>query len=77
MTHVYNKKDKHRLFELEDKVLKWIFPNQEKDQRGNLNWLGSFVIKRVLPRGIVIFMEMDEQVFPQLINSRMCKKFFI
>ena len=78
MASAYNKKTKPRLFEEENKVLKWILPMQE-EAKGKFapNWQGPFILKKVLPCGALVLAEMDGQVFPQPINSDMCKKFFI
>ena len=78
MTRAYNKKVKVRLFEEGDKVLKQILPIQEKAKnKFTPNWQIPFIINKVLPGGALVLTEMDEQVFPQPINSNMCKKFFI
>nr|XP_027120500.1 uncharacterized protein K02A2.6-like [Coffea arabica] len=78
MARAYNKKVMVRLFKEGDKVLKRILPVQE-EAKGKFapNWQGPFVVKKMLPGGAHILTEMDGQVFPQPINSYMCKKFFI
>ena len=76
MARAYNEKVKPRLFEERDKVLKQILPIQD-EVKGKFtpNWQGPFIVKKVLPRGALILMEMDRQVFSQPINLDMCKKF--
>ena len=76
MARTYNKKVKPRLFEEGNKVLKRILPIQEEVKgKFNLNWQRLFMVKKVLLGGALILMKMNEQVFPQPINSNMCKKF--
>ena len=78
MGRAYNKKVKPHISEEGDKVLKRILPIQD-ETKGNFapNWQEPFIVKKVLPRGALILMEMDGQVFSHSINSDMCKKFFI
>ena len=77
MAHTYNKKVKVRQLKKWDKVLKWILLVQD-EAKGKFapNWQGPFIVKKVLPGGALILIEMDGPVFPQPINSDMCK-FFI
>ncbi|XP_027077091.2 uncharacterized protein [Coffea arabica] len=78
MARAYNKKVKPHLFQERDKVLKRILPIQD-EAKGKFapNWQGPFIVKKVLPGGALILIEMDGQIFPQPINSDMCKTFFI
>nr|XP_027095987.1 uncharacterized protein LOC113715883 [Coffea arabica] len=78
VARAYNKKVHRRAFEEGDKVLKRILSMQD-EAKGKFapNWQGPFVIQKVLPGGALILAEMDGRVFPQPINSDMCKKFFI
>ncbi|XP_027174562.1 uncharacterized protein LOC113774199 [Coffea eugenioides] len=78
MARVYNKKVKPRLSDVGDKVLKRVLPMQDEAKwKFAPNWQGPFVVKKMLSGGALILIEMDGQVFPQLINADMCKKFFI
>nr|XP_027122083.1 uncharacterized protein LOC113739034 [Coffea arabica] len=78
VARAYNKRVRPRIFTEGDKVLKHILPVQE-EAKGKFapNWQGPFIVQKVLPGGALILAEMDGQVFPQPINSDMCKKFFI
>ncbi|XP_027150339.1 uncharacterized protein LOC113750576 [Coffea eugenioides] len=78
VARAYNKKVHRRAFEEGDKVLKRILSMQD-EAKGKFapNWQGPFIIQKVLPGGALILAEMDGRVFPQPINSDMCKKFFI
>ncbi|XP_071909679.1 uncharacterized protein [Coffea arabica] len=78
VARAYNKRVRPRVFTEGDKVLKHILPAQE-EAKGKFapNWQGPFIVRKVLPGGALILAEMDGQVFPQPINSDMCKKFFI
>ena len=64
MTRTYNKKVKLQLFAEGDKVLKRILSVQE-EAKGKFapNWQGSFIVKKVLPGGVLVLAEMDRQVF--------------
>ena len=74
----YNEKDKLRLFKKGDKMLKQILPVQgEAKGKFTTNWKDPLIVKEVLPGRALVLTEMDKQVFPQPINSDMCKKFFI
>ena len=59
-------------------VLKRILSVQD-EAKGKFapNWQGPFIVNKILPGGALILTEMDEHVFPQPINSDMCKKYFI
>ena len=78
MARAYNKKVRPRLFKEGDTVLKRILPIQN-EAKGKFapNWQEPFIIKKILPGEALILTEMDGQIFPQPINSDMCKKFFI
>ncbi|XP_027171525.1 uncharacterized protein LOC113771103 [Coffea eugenioides] len=78
VARAYNKKVHRRAFEEGDKVLKRILSMQD-EAKGKFapNWQGPFIVQKVLPGGALILAEMDGRVFPQPINSDMCKKFFI
>ncbi|XP_027158039.1 uncharacterized protein LOC113759663, partial [Coffea eugenioides] len=75
VARAYNKKVHRRAFEEGDKVLKRILSMQD-EAKGKFapNWQGPFIIQKVLPGGALILAEMDGRVFPQPINSDMCKK---
>nr|XP_027090324.1 uncharacterized protein LOC113711359 [Coffea arabica] len=78
VARAYNKKVHRRAFEEGDKVLKRILSMQD-EAKGKFapNWQGPFIVQKVLPGGALILAEMDGRVFPQPINSDMCKKYFI
>ena len=59
-------------------VLKKIFPFQEEVQgKFDPNWEGPYIVKKELSGGVLILTEMDDDVFPELINSDSVKRFYV
>ncbi|XP_049405281.1 uncharacterized protein LOC125868752 [Solanum stenotomum] len=78
MTKAFNKKVRPRQFTPGQLVLKKIFPHQgEAKGKFAPNWQGPYMIHRVLSRGTVILVEMDDRVSTKPINLDAIKKYYI
>ncbi|XP_059288177.1 uncharacterized protein LOC132041485 [Lycium ferocissimum] len=77
MARAFNKRVRTRLFQIEQLVLKRIFPHQD-EYKGKFapNWLGPYVICKVLSEGAVVLAEIDGQESPKQINSDAIKRYY-
>ncbi|XP_060194961.1 uncharacterized protein LOC132624155 [Lycium barbarum] len=69
MARAFNKHVRTRLFQVEQLVLKRIFPNQE-EYKGKFapNWQGPYMVQKVLSGGAVVLAEIDGQEWLRAIN---------
>ncbi|XP_060190562.1 uncharacterized protein LOC132619783 [Lycium barbarum] len=77
MIRDFNKRVRTRLFQIEQLVLKRIFPHQE-EYKGKFapKWQGPYVIRKVLSGGAVVLAEMDGQERPKPISSDAIKRYY-
>jgi len=73
----FNRKVRPRHFEVNDLVLRKVLPIIP-DPRGKFipNYEGPYVIKKILPGGAMILVEMDGSELPRPINADAVKKYF-
>ncbi|XP_070044825.1 uncharacterized protein [Nicotiana tomentosiformis] len=75
MTRSFNKKVRPRQFTPGQLVLKRIFPHQDEAKgKFSPNWQGPYMVHRVLTRGALILVGMDEEIWPRPINSDAIKR---
>ncbi|XP_069147118.1 uncharacterized protein [Solanum lycopersicum] len=70
MTRAFHKRVRTRNFEVDQLVLKRIFPHQD-EYKGKFapNWQGPYMVRKVLSGGALVVSEMDGAVWPKPINS--------
>ncbi|XP_059294493.1 uncharacterized protein LOC132047468 [Lycium ferocissimum] len=77
MARPFNKRVRVRLFQIEQLVLKKIFPHQD-EYKGKFapNWEGPYMVRKVLFGKAVVLAEMDGQEWPKPINSDAIKRYY-
>ncbi|XP_060210504.1 uncharacterized protein LOC132637432 [Lycium barbarum] len=70
MSRAFNKRVRGRLFQIEQLILKRVFPHQE-EYRGKCapNWQGPYMVRKVLSEEAIVLTEMDGQEWPKAINA--------
>ncbi|XP_070019592.1 uncharacterized protein [Nicotiana sylvestris] len=77
MARAFNKRAKPRQFALGQLVLKKIFPHQDEAKgKFSPNWQGPYMVHRVLTRGALILVEMDQEIYRKPINSDAIKRYY-
>ncbi|XP_059302205.1 uncharacterized protein LOC132054169 [Lycium ferocissimum] len=78
MSKAFNKRVRTRLFQIEQLVLKRVFPHQE-EYKGNFapNWQGTYMVRKILSGGAVVLAEMDGQEWPKAINADALKRYYV
>ncbi|PHT67587.1 hypothetical protein T459_27074 [Capsicum annuum] len=69
MARAYNKKVRPKNFEVVQLVLSRILPHQvEAKGKFSPNWLGPFVVKKVLPNGALYLTDIEGKMAEMAIN---------
>ena len=72
----FNRKVRPRHFEVNDLVLRKVLPIIPDRGKFSPNYEGPYVIKKVLPGGALILVEMDGRELPKPVNADAVKKYF-
>ncbi|XP_039165696.1 uncharacterized protein LOC120291946 [Eucalyptus grandis] len=77
VTKAFNQKVRPRHFEVNDLVLRKVLPII-LDPRGKFtpNYEGPYVIKKILPGGAMVLVEMDSRELSKPVNTNVVKKYF-
>ncbi|XP_069154689.1 uncharacterized protein [Solanum lycopersicum] len=77
MTRAFHKRVRARNFEVDQLVLKRIFPHQD-EYKGKFapNWQGPYMFRKVLSGGALVLSDMDGVVWPKPINSDVVKRYY-
>ncbi|XP_047258520.1 uncharacterized protein LOC124890767, partial [Capsicum annuum] len=73
----YNKKVRHRHFEVGQSVLKRTLPHQiEVKDKFSSNWHGPFMVKKVLPNGALYLTDVEGKMEGMTVNADAVKRYY-
>ncbi|PHT63617.1 hypothetical protein T459_32552 [Capsicum annuum] len=78
IARAYNKKVRPRNFEVGQLVLRCILPHQiEVKGKFSPNWQGPFVVKKVLPNGVLYLTDIEGKMAEMAINADAVKRYYV